>query len=427
MSDTNNLRPNLAFWALTSAFLVDFLGYAFIVPILPEWQAQFDLSNTQATALVSLWAVPLFILGPYTGRLTDRYGPGRVILASVIMLSITSLVYLVATREIFGNAFILLAMARLLHGLSGAAIVTAGFAASSILWPNNFGEQSGKLLGVAMIGGLLGPAVGGFAFAWGQDLAFLILAGLNALAIPLVAYAWRDIDGGKFADRSTVQSIEKVPLRMFFDNPVLFRIGTLVFLTTLVTGALEAGGPLFLAAEPLSLSVEWIGATILLMVLLQGIGSWWWGRLVDKKGPVRYMIMGWIGVCIGLFGSSIILRGDSSDLIMVYSAIALLALFQFSVAAAQVPVLPMIDTATCQAYGRGGAGLAFGAAGTAWAAGTIVGPIIVGIMLDLSGSWSVTFAALATPCLIGLFITMYYGDILRECYFSEMENRANEE
>jgi MFS family permease len=87
----------------------------------------------------------------------------------------------------------------------------------------------------------------------------------------------------------------------------------------------------------------------------------------------------------------------------------------------------MIDTATCQAYGRGGAGLAFGAAGTAWAAGTIVGPIIVGIMLDLSGSWSVTFAALATPCLIGLFITMYYGDILRECYFSEMENRANEE
>ena len=53
-----------AFWALSFAFLVDFLGYAFIVPILPSWKAQFGLSNTEAPALVSLWAVPLFFLGP---------------------------------------------------------------------------------------------------------------------------------------------------------------------------------------------------------------------------------------------------------------------------------------------------------------------------------------------------------------------------
>ena len=46
-----------AFWALSFAFLVDFLGYAFIVPILPSWKQEFDLSNTEATALVSLWAV----------------------------------------------------------------------------------------------------------------------------------------------------------------------------------------------------------------------------------------------------------------------------------------------------------------------------------------------------------------------------------
>ena len=41
-----------AFWALACAFLVDFLGYAFIVPILPSWKEEFALSNTEATALV---------------------------------------------------------------------------------------------------------------------------------------------------------------------------------------------------------------------------------------------------------------------------------------------------------------------------------------------------------------------------------------
>ena len=70
----NESEKKWAFWALSCAFLVDFLGYAFIVPILPSWKQEFALSNTEATALVSLWAVPLFLLGPKTGRITDRFG-----------------------------------------------------------------------------------------------------------------------------------------------------------------------------------------------------------------------------------------------------------------------------------------------------------------------------------------------------------------
>ena len=33
----------VAFRALIAAFFVNFLGYAFIVPILPSWQTQFDM------------------------------------------------------------------------------------------------------------------------------------------------------------------------------------------------------------------------------------------------------------------------------------------------------------------------------------------------------------------------------------------------
>ena len=91
----NDSQKRWAFWALAAAFLVDFLGYAFIVPILPSWKQEFALSNTEATALVSLWAVPLFILGPKTGRITDRLGAGRTILFSLFSLTIASLLYLV--------------------------------------------------------------------------------------------------------------------------------------------------------------------------------------------------------------------------------------------------------------------------------------------------------------------------------------------
>ena len=165
----NESEKRWAFWALSCAFVVDFLGYAFIVPILPSWKQEFALSNTEATALVSLWAVPLFLLGPKTGRITDRLGAGRTILFSLFCLTVASLLYLVAMEVTFVDGFIILAIARLIHGASGAAILTAGFAAASDIWPMKFGEISGKLIAMATIGGLLGPVIGGVAYTLGPQ------------------------------------------------------------------------------------------------------------------------------------------------------------------------------------------------------------------------------------------------------------------
>ena len=86
-------------------------------------------------------------------------------------------------------------------------------------------------------------------------------------------------------------------------------------------------------------------------------------------------------------------------------------------------MLPMIDTATTQAYGGGSAGLAFGAFGTAWAAGTIIGPMLIGPVLDYSHSWAITFGVLALPMVIGLIITIANGHVLNSCYEAEMSMR----
>ena len=122
MKKNERIREEVGVLGVVFAFLVDFLGYAFIVPILPSWKQEFDLSNTEATALVSLWAVPLFLLGPKTGRITDRLGAGRTILFSLFCLTGASLLYLIAMKVTFVDGFIILAIARLIHGLSGAAI-----------------------------------------------------------------------------------------------------------------------------------------------------------------------------------------------------------------------------------------------------------------------------------------------------------------
>jgi DHA1 family tetracycline resistance protein-like MFS transporter len=417
MKDYNVQR--WAFWALAAAFVVDFLGYAFIVPILPSWKAQFALSNTEATALVSFWAVPLFIFGPKTGRITDRFGAGKTILASLFLLTVSALLYLVATMDLPIDGFYVLALARLIHGASGAAILTAGFAAASQIWPTRFGEMSGKLIAMATIGGLLGPVIGGISYEIDPNLAFILLAILTAGVIPLIYVTTNDLGKGD----EPVQG--GVPISVFINNPVLFRIGLLVMMTTLATGALEAGVPLFLGEE-LGLSSGWIGAIILVMVLAQGAGGWLWGTLVDKNGPVRYMIIGWSLVTISLISAGIVAWKITDSVLAAYYIIVILGVFQFAIAAAQVPMLPMVDTATSQAYGKGGAGLAFGAFGTAWAAGTIIGPLIIGPVYDYTNSWAVALGILAVPMAIGLLITLRNKEMLSDCYTSEMANRVSE-
>ena len=139
---------------------------------------------------------------------------------------------------------------------------------------------------MATIGGLLGPVIGGVAYTMGPEYAFIGLALITAAIIPIVYVTTKELgQGGEPAQGS-------VPLKVFIQNPVLFRIGLLVTMTTLATGALEAGIPLFLE-DNLGLNAAWIGAVLLVMVIAQGIGGWMWGTLVDKNGPVRYMVFGW--------------------------------------------------------------------------------------------------------------------------------------
>ena len=408
-----------AFPALIMALFVNYLGYAFIVPILPAWQELFGFNATQATLLVSIWAVPMFLLGPLTGRLTDKIGCGKIILISLVLLSASSLMYLVATEGLLPHPFLILAGARLVHGASGAAIMTACLASASQLWPTRFGEQAGKLIAMAAIGGLLGPVLGGFLFQYFGSAAFVVLSLVTLVAVPAVSYSSSIIGDAQEPTQGNVS------LKVFITNPILLRVGILIAITTLATGALEAGGPLFLD-DKLGLGPAAIGGVLLVMVFTQGIGSLFWGKLVDKNGPTRYMLMGWVVVTIslalvGILGST--LSGKEAIIAMIL----MLGIYQFAIAATQIPMLTMIDAAANQAYGSGNPGLAFGAFGTAWAAGTIVGPLIVGPVYDLSHSWPLSLGLLCVPAFIGFVVTFRNQDILTECYNSEMSTRLEAE
>ena len=258
--------------------------------------------------------------------------------------------------------------------------------------------------------------LGGLLFSLGEAYAFVFLAGLTFVVSPVMFLASKDVGGPNESTSATVS------IGVFFTDPILFRVGVLLAITTVATGALEAGVPLFLD-DTLGLSAAQIGGVLLVMVLMQGLGSVVWGRWVDKKGPTRYMLMGWSCVVLTLVGVGLagtMMKGTIAALAMV----GLLGAFQFSIAAAQIPMLPMIDTATNRALGEGNPGLAFGVFGAAWAAGTILGPLTVGPVFDLFGSWAFALGGLAIPAAVALLITLFNRETLHECYQAEINKRT---
>ena len=271
---------------------------------------------------------------------------------------------------------------------------------------------------MAAIGGLFGPVLGGVLFTWGEASAFTVLAILTALVCPLMWFSTEIIGGPR------EHATPSVSLRVFFSDRILFRVGVLLAITTVATGALEAGVPLFLD-DALGLSSAAIGGVLLVMVLMQALGSVIWGRWVDRNGPTRYMVIGWSFVVASLLGVGLVgslLAGN----VAVLGMILLLGSFQFFIAATQIPMLPMIDTATNRALGEGNPGLAFGVFGAAWAAGIIVGPLLVGPAFDLFGSWAIALGGLAIPAFGALLLTVTNRDLLHDCYEEEIGKRKSE-
>ena len=64
------------------------------------------------------------------------------------------------------------------------------------------------------------------------------------------------------------------------------------------------------------------------------------------------MVFGWYIVTVAMLAAGYVAYSISDAVLAAYCIIVILGIFQFAIAAAQVPMLPMVDTATSQVYGK---------------------------------------------------------------------------
>lgn len=160
------------------------MSWSLVVPVLPAYAATFGLGAAQLGLVVGAFGVGRLLINIPAGLVASRVDRR--------WLLVWSMVAVVAAQALTGLAvdYPTLLGARLLTGLAGGVAITSGMALLADLTTTaTRGRDLATLQSFQLIGGTLGPVVGGLlTVPFGTRVPFLV-SGIGALA--LAVWGWR--------------------------------------------------------------------------------------------------------------------------------------------------------------------------------------------------------------------------------------------
>jgi MFS family permease len=258
----------------------DVAFYAAIAPLLPDYVAEFGLSKAQAGILAAAYPAGTLLASLPAGFVATRVGPRRTVIAGLLLLGGSSLVFG------FGKEIGLLDAARFAQGVSGALIWSGALTWLITTAPRERrGSVIGTALGTAVAGALVGPLLGAIAAEVGTEAVF---GAVLAIAALLAAFASRLPEAGP---------PERQPLRevaaTIVTRPILIAT-SFVAVPSMMFGAVEVLVPLRI--DELGGGHAAIAGGFIAGAALEGALAPLAGRYSDRVGRRIPFVLG-TGVC----------------------------------------------------------------------------------------------------------------------------------
>ncbi|CRM45050.1 MULTISPECIES: MFS transporter [unclassified Pseudomonas] len=299
--------PRGSLVSLSLSMLLASLGTSIANVGLPSLARAFDASfhAVQWVVLAYLLAITAVIVS--AGRLGDRLGRRRLLLAGLLLFAVAC--------GLCGMAPALewLIVARVLQGL-GAAVMMA--MALGMVGDTVTKQRTGRVMGLlgtmSAVGTAMGPSVGGVLLSvWGWRSIFLVGVPLGLVAVAL-AYRYLPVDrqhepsstGSNFWS-----SLQDASLRAGLAMSAL--VAAVIMATFVV-------GPFYLS-RGLGLAPEWMGLAMAVGPCIAAVTGVPAGRLTDRLGSRRMTLAG-----LGVLACGALLLSFTSGLFMYLGALVIL-------------------------------------------------------------------------------------------------------
>ncbi|MFM2360208.1 MAG: hypothetical protein RLY16_2201 [Bacteroidota bacterium] len=170
--------PAVGFIFIT--LLIDVIGFGVIIPVTPtliKELVQIDITKASqyGSILTFSYAFMQFLMAPFLGSLSDKFGRRPILLFSLFGFGIDYL--LMALAPGFGW----LVLGRLISGITGASITTAFAYIADVSTPQNRAKNFGMVGAAFGLGFVIGPVLGGLLGKFGARIPFYAAATLALL------------------------------------------------------------------------------------------------------------------------------------------------------------------------------------------------------------------------------------------------------
>jgi len=230
--------PRLAVFLIV---LLDIMGVGLLIPVQPFLAQQFGASMRIATLLGTTYSLMQFLLTPFWGGLSDRFGRKPILLVTILITFVGHAAFAVS------NSLATLFIARALAG-TGAANIAAAQAVLSDTHAPSERSRAMALIGVAFgVGFILGPLLGGVLSYHISPKAPAYLAAL--LAIVNLLFVWLKVPETRVASARASSSGHSRLLNLISARGQLRDLVVTTLLTMTAFAVMEQSISLYIGAR----------------------------------------------------------------------------------------------------------------------------------------------------------------------------------
>lgn len=371
-------------WVILMLSYLCMLGFAFslqsLPPILTLIIKELDLTHTQAGLLMSLFALPTVFLAVLFGSLSDRRGPFKIGVISLILVIVGALIFAVS------HTFVYAGLGRVIAGLGAAAIsVVSAQIVSQWFREGELGTAMGIFNTAVPVGtivsfttfGRLGESLG-----WRVPIFIAMTIGAVGLASFVILYKPvlkqpQRVTSGREGERGLFSSLLKVGILTWLVGFCwMWFNASIISFSTFAPDFFISKGYTIGSAGFLTSLLMWgsLGLSPLI------------GRLIDKVGNNEVFIgIGGIIMAVAIYS---IARGTNFLLPMVVIAVA--------VAFVPTPIFSLLPKISRPEN----LGLSFGIVSMFASMGMLFGPYVTGFLRDKTGSYQASFTFLSILALL---------------------------